>query len=237
MDMKWHDLLFIHHPVAMESLRALVPPSLEVDTFGGQAWIGVVPFRMSGVKPRQFPSLPWLSAFPELNVRTYVTCGGKPGVWFFSLDAANPIAVSVARRFFHLPYFNAGMSSRQQGGAIIYRSERTHRGAAPAEFLATYRPVGPVVASKPGSLEYWLTERYCLYSADGRGRPWRVDIHHHPWPLQAAGAEIEKNTMTGWLGIKPLSSIPVLHFARHLEVMAWLPRAIVPGLKTEDVRK
>ena len=228
MDMKWHDLLFIHYPVAMERLRALIPSSLEVDTFDGRAWIGVVPFRMSGVKPRLFPALPWLSAFAELNVRTYVTCGGKPGVWFFSLDAANPVAVSVARNFFHLPYFNARMSSLQERETIIYQSARTHRGAAPAEFHANYRPTGPVVLSKPGSLEHWLTERYCLYSANARGRTWRVDIHHDPWPLQAGGAEVEKNTMIDWLGVKLLDTTPVLHFARSLEVMAWLPEKIPP---------
>jgi uncharacterized protein YqjF (DUF2071 family) len=224
MDMKWHDLLFIHYPVAADRLRALIPPTLEVDAFDGQAWIGIVPFRMSGVKPRQFPAMPWLSAFAELNVRTYVTCGGKPGVWFFSLDAANPVAVSVARRFFHLPYFNARMSARREGETVSYRSVRTHKGAAPAEFRARYRPAGPVLASKAGSLEYWLTERYCLYSADPRGAVRRVDIHHQPWPLQAGEAEIEKDTMLGWLGVKPLTATPVLHFARTLEVMAWLPR-------------
>lgn len=224
MDMEWHDLLFIHYPVAQDRLRALVPSSLQLDTFEGRAWIGVVPFRMSRVKPRRFPPLPWLSAFAELNVRTYVTCEGKPGVWFFSLDAANPIAVSVARRFFHLPYFNARMLSRRQGETIFYESRRTHRGAAPAEFSASYRPMGPVLASKAGSLEHWLTERYCLYSADPHGRTRRVDIHHEPWPLQAGEAEIKKNTTLDWLGIGPLAETPLLHFARELKVMAWLPR-------------
>jgi len=226
MDMKWHNLLFIHYPVTVDCLRALIPPSLDVDTFDGQAWVGVVPFRMSGVTPRQLPVMPWLSAFAELNVRTYVTCGGKPGVWFFSLDAANPVAVSVARKFFHLPYFNARMSSRREGETVFYESSRTHRTAAPAEFRANYRPTAPVIASKPGSLAHWLTERYCLYSANARGRTWRVDIHHQPWPLQAAEAEIEKDTMLEWLKIKPVTTAPLLHFARDLEVKAWLPREV-----------
>ena len=221
--MKWHDLLFIHYPVAVERLRELVPAPLEVETFDGQAWVGVVPFRMTGVKPRRVPSLPWISAFPELNVRTYVTCGGKAGVWFFSLDAANPVAVSVARRFFHLPYFNARMSPVRRGESILYSSHRTHKRAASAEFRANYRPAAPVFRSRPGSLEYWLTERYCLYSADSRGGTWRVDIHHEPWPLQPGEAEIEKNTMLDWLGLDPLTAAPVLHFARELEVAAWFP--------------
>lgn len=230
MDMEWHDLLFMHYPVAMDRLRALVPSSLEVETFEGRAWIGIVPFRMTGVKPRFAPALPWLSAFAELNVRTYVTCEGKPGVWFFSLDAANPVAVSVARRFFHLPYFNARMSLRHQGRTVCYASERTHKRAAPAEFRANYSPAGPAITSKPGSLEYWLTERYCLYSADSRGTTRRVDIHHEPWPLQAGEAEIEKNTMLEWLGVEPVEAAPLLHFARYLKVMAWLPRTAQAGV-------
>ena len=226
MDMKWHDLLFIHYPVDAERLRALIPGGLEVDAFDGVAWIGVVPFHMTGVKPRLAPPLPWLSAFAELNVRSYVTCGGKPGVWFFSLDAANPIAVSVARRFFHLPYFDARMSSHSDGKGVVYKSARTHRGAEAAEFQARYRPAGAAALSKPGSLEHWLTERYCLYSCDARGGIYRVDIHHDPWPLQPAEAEIEKDTMLEWLGLRPLADAPLLHFSRKLEVKAWLPQRV-----------
>jgi uncharacterized protein len=118
MKMTWHDLLFIHWPVPAEKLRPLIPKSLSLDTFEGEGWIGVVPFRMTGVTLHRFPSLPWLSAFAELNVRTYVTDGNNPGVWFFSLDAANPVAVAAARRLFHLPYFNARMSLRDDGKSI-----------------------------------------------------------------------------------------------------------------------
>ena len=113
MSQSWHDLLFAHWPIDASHLRPLIPAALEIDKFQGEAWIGVVPFRMSGVRLRATPALPTLSAFPELNVRTYVTHGGKPGVWFFSLDAANAIAVSVARAWFHLPYFNARMTLRK----------------------------------------------------------------------------------------------------------------------------
>src|ERR1700687_6083754 len=105
----WRDLLFAHWPVATTSLRPLVPARLRIDTFDGQAWLAVVPFRMSGVRLRGTPAMPWLSAFPELNVRTYVRCGAKPGVWFFSLDAGNPLAVGIARAWFHLPYYRAWM--------------------------------------------------------------------------------------------------------------------------------
>ena len=109
LGMRWHDLLFMHWPVKSEALRPYIPPALAIESFDGTAWIGVVPFRMSAVVPRLIPPVPYLSAFPELNVRTYVSAEGKPGVWFFSLDAGNPIAVEAARDTFHLNYYNARM--------------------------------------------------------------------------------------------------------------------------------
>jgi uncharacterized protein YqjF (DUF2071 family) len=121
--MRWHDLLFMHWPMLHVALRALIPPELALDTFDGTAWIGVVPFRMNGVRPRGLPALPWLSVFPELNLRTYVTTGGKPGVWFFSLDAANPVVVRLARKLFYLPYYDAHMASKgsRQSRALYQR--------------------------------------------------------------------------------------------------------------------
>src|SRR5580693_1769927 len=144
MAQSWHDLLFAHWPVDARKLRALVPESLEIDQFEGQAWLAVVPFRMTGVRLRGTPAMPWLSSFPELNVRTYVTLGGKPGVWFFSLDAGNPLAVAIARSWFHLPYFRAQMFCEERDGWIYYRSERTHRDVPSGLLEARYRPVGEV---------------------------------------------------------------------------------------------
>ena len=213
MDMTWHDLLFMHWPIAIDRLRALIPGALEIDTFGGEAWIGVVPFRMTRVKPYGFPPVPACSAFPELNVRTYVTDGEKAGVWFFSLDAANRFAVAVARAVYHLPYFNARMALQDDGKEIAYRSVRTHRRAGPARFEARYRPTGDRYLAAAGTLEFWLTERYCLYSTDAGGRLLRADIHHARWPLQPAEAEVAVNTMTAPLGIA-LPGAPLLHFAR-----------------------
>lgn len=222
MAMQWYDLLFMHWPVPVAALRDYIPPALTIDTFDGSAWIGVVPFGMRGVRPRFVPSLPWLSAFLELNVRTYVTAGGKPGVWFFSLDAANPVAVELARLGFHLPYYNARMALHHEGTLCQYASQRTHRGAAAAQFQAAYRPIGPVYTSSPGSIDHWLTERYCLYAANRRGRVWRADIHHRPWPLRAAEAEVQVNTMTQQIGLTLPAVRPLLHFAQHLEVVAWM---------------
>jgi len=226
--MHWHDLLFIHWPVPYDALRALIPPSLTLDTFDGTAWIGVVPFRMTGVRPRVLPPLPWLSAFPELNVRTYVTTGGKPGVWFFSLDAANPVAVRLARWVAHLPYYDACMSSQRSADTVHYTSVRTHRGAPAAAFRGEFQPIGPMYLAVPGTLEHWLTERYCLYAADRSGQVWRGDIHHAPWPLQPAAADVEVNTMMHPIGLTVPDTLPLLDFARHLAVVAWTLRRADP---------
>lgn len=229
MDMSWHDLLFMHWPVKAEQLRCLIPKTLNVDTFEGEAWISVVPFRMSRVKPYKFPSIPRCSAFPELNVRTYVSVGEKPGVWFFSLDAANPFAVAVARRVFHLPYFNARMSFSSAGDSLVYSSTRTHRGAPQANFNARYGPNCALFNSGAGSLEYWLTERYCLYAEDRNQRLWRTEIHHKKWPLQPAEIEIRTNTMTQSIGVNLPDVAPVLQFAKKLDVIAWKPQLVSPN--------
>ncbi len=219
--MQWHDLLFMHWPLPPATLRPLIPPALTLDTFDGWAWIGVVPFEMRGVRPRLAPSVPWLSRFCELNVRTYVKAGGKPGVWFFSLDAANPLAVRAARYSFHLPYYDARMNSTRAKDGVLYESLRTHRLVGPAELSASYRPTGIAQVALPGSHEYWLTARYCLYAAGRNGRPWRGEIDHEPWPLQPAEAEVRRNSMTTSLHITLPDRPPLLHFARRLDVTAW----------------
>ena len=226
--MAWHDLLFMHWPVPEDALRPWIPPALTLDTFDGSAWLGITPFRMSGTRPRLLPSVPPLSNFPELNVRTYVTAGGRPGIWFFSLDAANPLAVRLARATFSLPYYDARMSYRVVGGEIRYESLRTHRRAPYARFAGRYRPVGDPYNATPGTLEYFLTERYCLYSASGRGRVYRGDIHHHPWPLQPAEAGIESLAMTEQIGVALPETDPLLHFAGHQDTLAWPPRRVDP---------
>jgi uncharacterized protein YqjF (DUF2071 family) len=220
MRQKWHDLLFMHWPVAVQDLRPLIPRELELETFDGTAWVGVVPFHMSGIRLRGLPPIPGLSAFPELNVRTYVRSGTKPGVWFFGLEAASAIAVSAARRWFHLPYFCARMSVEKIGDAIRYESHRTHRAAPEAVFRATYRPTGEIFRAQRGTLEYFLTERYCLYAAAG-DRIFRGEIDHPPWPLQPAEVEIETNTMAASHGIGLPSAKPLLHFARYQGVKIW----------------
>jgi uncharacterized protein YqjF (DUF2071 family) len=222
----WHDLLFAHWPVNTAALRPFLPLPLEIDTFDGQAWLAVVPFRMSGVRLRGTPALPGLSKFPELNVRTYVVAQGKPGVWFFSLDAGNRAAVAIARAWFHLPYFRARMSCEERDGPIHYRSERAHCGAPAASLEGQYRPVDKAFSPQPGTLEHFLTERYCLYTVDGRGQLIRGEIHHPRWSLQAAEAEFSRNTMAEAAGIPLPASKPLLHFAKRQDVVVWRPERL-----------
>jgi len=221
----WHDLLFAHWPVSRALLARLVPTDFEIDVFDGQAWIGVVPFVMTNVAPRGIPATAWFSRFPELNVRTYVRAGGHPGVYFFSLDAAKASAVMVARTTLCLPYHRASMDVERDGSDVRYRSRR--EGAAPpAEFIAVYRPHGHAFRPQPGTLEHFLTERYCLYARNRRGRPYRLEIHHAPWSLQAADAEITGNTMVSAAGLALPSTTPLLHFARRQDAVAWLPSRV-----------
>jgi len=226
MAMSWHDLLFAHWPVAVDAIRPLLPAALDVDVRDGVAWLGVVPFRMSGVRLRGTPALPGPGAFPELNVRTYVTFGGRPGVWFFSLDAASRVAVRAARTLFHLPYFDADMTCTAGADQVAYRSRRTHANAPPAEFVARYGPSGAAFRASPGSLDHWLTERYCLYAAKPDGSLLRGEIHHAPWPLQPATAAIEVNSTAAAAGVALTASSPRLLFARRLDVVGWAPERV-----------
>jgi len=217
----WHELLFAHWPIAPDILRPLVPSTLPLDIFEGEAWVGIVPFRVSHAVPRWLSPIPGLSQFPELNVRTYVTVNGIPGVYFFSLDAGNRIVVAAARMVYHLPYFHAAMSIQRANGSISYSTRRIHRNAPPAEYAAVYRPLGPIRHAQPGTLDHWLIERYCLYTVVGDTHVYRADIHHKPWPLQAAELETTRDTMALSHGIRLPDIQPLLHYAHRQEVLVW----------------
>ena len=219
MGQTWHDLMFAHWRVPDSAIRPLVPPDLTVETYDGDSWLGLTPFRMSGVRLRGTLPVPGLSSFPELNVRTYVTDGEKPGIWFFSLDAGSAAAVEVARRLYRLPYFRARMSVRRRPAAIEYSSVRTQPGAFPRALRATYRPAGATFTAEPGTLDHFLTERYCLYTAAG-GRVYRAEIHHPPWPLQPAEVEIEENTMAPRTLELPADT-PLAHVSVRLDAVIW----------------
>jgi uncharacterized protein YqjF (DUF2071 family) len=217
MGQTWEQLLFAHWRVPPERLRPLIPAGLELDRYDGGAWLGITPFRITNLRLRGTLPVPWVSSFRELNVRTCVTVDGKPGIWFFSLDCESPGAVEVARRTYHLPYVRARMSSEREGDEIEYSSARCEPGADAVVFHARYGPVGPVRTSEPGTLEWFLTERYCLY-AEAAGRLYRADIHHAPWPLQPARATIELNTMAP---VEPARDEPVLHYSERLDTVIW----------------
>ena len=221
MTQTWHDLLFAHWRVDAGVLRAKIPDAFELDLFAGHAWLGIVPFRMTNVSARGVAPLPRVSAFPELNVRTYVTAGGKPGVFFFSLDAGNALAAATARTLLNLPYYRARMTSGEVDGEIRYDSRRS--GDPAAVLRATYAPAGPPRAATRGSLEHFLVERYCLYNVDRLRNPYRLEIHHAPWPLQPAAAAITDNGMAAVHGITLPPGAPLLHFARRLDVVVWRP--------------
>jgi uncharacterized protein YqjF (DUF2071 family) len=165
--------------------------------------------------------VPGVSRFPELNVRTYVVLDGKPGIFFLSLDAASTLAVFAARRAYRLPYFRARMTIERRDGQIRYESERRSPDGEPAAFAAQYGPRGAVTRAAKGSLEYFLTERYCLYTVDETGRPLRADIQHPPWPLQPAGAAVATNTMTRPWRIDLPAEPPLLHYAGLQQVVIW----------------
>ena len=218
----WHDLCFAHWPLAPEAVRPLIPHGLELDLHDGCAWVGVIPFRMT-VRLRAMPPLPPVWAFEELNVRTYVRVGERRGIYFFSLDAKSRLAVAAARRWYRLPYFHARMQLAEADGRVRYRSQRTQRGAPPAELRMSYAPSGEPFRAAPDSLAHFLTERYALYTV-GHGEVRAAEIHHAPWPLQPAEASIEANTMAAASGITLPQVEPLLHFARRLDVVIWSPR-------------
>lgn len=218
----WDDLLFAHWPLTVAALRPYVPPMLELDTYDGCPWLGITPFRITAVRARGALPLPGLSTFIELNVRTYVRLGGRPGIWFFSLDASSPLAVRVARRFYRLPYFRARMRAERRADEVCFASAREGAGR-PVVFSAAYGSRGEVAEPRRGTLEHFLTERYCLYTVRGN-RLFRADIHHRPWPLQAAAAAIELNTMVP-PGLRAEGE-PLLHLSRRQDVVIW-PLALV----------
>ena len=220
LHMEWNDLLFLHWAVPVSLIRPLIPKELEIDTWNGAAWIGIVPFTMANVYRKGRVEIPIGASFPELNVRTYVTHGGKPGVWFFSLDAGSLLTVVGARVTFGLPYYFAKMSSVSNGDKVHYRSIRHF---SECQFEAEYRPISEVRQAKEGSHEYWLAERYRLYTKLPWGRVARAEIKHSPWPLQDAEFTILSNTMCPMIGE---GTTPIAHFAKHLEVVSWSPIAL-----------
>ena len=220
MHQNWGKLLFMHWRIDERLLRPLIPRQLEIDSFDGSAWIGVVPFTMWGIRASFLPAIPGTSAFHETNVRTYVHHRGVRSVWFLSLDAANRLAVWSARTFYHLPYFNARMSLAQTGNTISYSTVRKDRRGAPAELQATWSIGETLPTTSPGSLEFFLTERYSL-DTEHKGKVHRARIHHQPWQLQKAELDSLDSTMIESHGLPAPQGDPLLHYCEKLSVEIW----------------
>jgi uncharacterized protein YqjF (DUF2071 family) len=214
----WCDLLFAHWRVPADRLRRVMPPALPLHLYDdGSAWLGITPFVVKGLRLRGTPPLPWVSHFPELNVRTYVEIDGRPGIYFFSLDAGRRAAVIAARRLYRLPYFHARMRADRVGARRDYECERIDSSGPSARFRGSYGPAGGRTDDR---LARWLAERYSAYIVDGHGRPLRIDIHHPPWPLQPAEGELEAQAMADQIGVR-LEGDPLLHFSARQDTLIW----------------
>ena len=216
----WQDLLFAHWRMDPLLLRPHVPDQLELDLFEGDAWVGITPFRVSDLGPRGIVGFTGGATFPEMNLRTYVRSGDRTGVYFFSLDAGSRSAVAAARTAFRLPYRHAQATIDETDGMVTYESRRDDGSAA---FQASYRPTDHAFEARPGSLEHFLVERYALFTVLRDGRVLRTEIHHRPWPLQPAEAEIRRNELAAAEGIPLPDAEPILHFSRRQDTLTWLP--------------
>ena len=226
MHQMWDQLLFLHWSFPPEQLRPLVPARLALDTCEERAWVGLTPFTMWGIRPPLLPAIPWVSASHELNLRTYVHLEGVPGVWFFSLDASNVLAVIGARVGFHLPYFRARMTLAEHEQTVHFTSHRTHWGAPAAHCDVVWTRGEPVAAAKPGTLDFFLLERYCLYAAHG-DRLYRTRIAHRPWPVCHASLTRFSSTLLASQGLPTPETAPLLHGqAEPLDVEVWPPHRV-----------
>ena len=240
MTQRWNDLLFAHWPVPVSALAPLIPDGLQIDTYSGSAWLGVVPFRMDRIRIRGLPSIPGARSFPELNLRTYVRDqkSGMTGVYFLSLDAGNLLAVAFARALYSLPYYWSEMRIEPRSDREFSFYSRRRLASQPVIFRARYRGLGPtrkLAEMRSGSLEYFLTERYNLFTRDRDGHTMRASIHHVPWPLEEAEAEIERNDLAAAVGIRLPDIDPVLHYSRRLAVYVWQLERLHPAHSAQRI--
>lgn len=240
MTQRWNDLLFAHWPMPVSAIAPLLPDWLQADTFQDSAWLGAVPFWLDRIKIRGVPALLGLRSFPDLNLRTYVRdqFTGTRGIYCFSLDASNLLAVGVARLMYHLPYYWAQMTLEQRSEReFAFYSER-RLASRPVIFKAKYRGLGPThrtIEVRRGSFEYFITERSCLFSVNHAGEPIRASLHYIPWPLEEAEAEIERNDLAASIGIELPKVEPVLHYSRRLAVYVWPTELVRPALAGRPV--
>ncbi len=240
MYQRWRDLLFVHWSFDPEVVASTLPQDVEVDTFEGRAYVGLVPFTMRGVRPRGLPAVPWLSDFHETNIRTYAYVDGRPGVWFYSLDAANPVAVQIARTLFKLPYYHARMDLRRttsfegsesgdlDGEQIQYRTRRLGPGPRGSGADLAYRTEPGTRRATPGTLEHFLVERYLLFTAGARGRVYSGQVHHEPYPIQDATLQRLDEDLMAAVGFEVPPEPPLVHYAAGVDVEIFALEAIKP---------
>ncbi|WP_324758400.1 YqjF family protein [Haloarcula sp. GH36] len=215
--MDWRDVGFLHWAVDPGTVAETLPDRLSVDTYDGDAYLGVVPFRMADIRPRGSPIG---RSFGELNLRTYVEADGVPGVYFYNLDADDVLGVGVARRLFQLPYYRARMRVDRRDGAVRFRSRRTHDGTPTARFDASYEPDGVATTPEPGSLPAFLVERYRFYVDSDGGRLYYADIDHEPWELRPGAATVRRNDLFEANGFDTPDGELLVHVSDGLPVTA-----------------
>ncbi|MFE4708698.1 YqjF family protein [Peribacillus simplex] len=221
MRQPWRNLLFTHWPIPAETLRPHIPLHLEIDTFDGYAWLGVILFVMEGIYPRGLSSVSLTPKFSEINVRTYVQCDGKPGIFFMSLDVEDWASYIIAKKWFRLPYHSAQISLEKKGQTFHCQSIRKGKTNTPIRFNAKYAPIPEVYFPEKGTLDHWLTERYCLYSTDNGVNIYCGEIHHRPWPLQKVEAEICTNTLFTPFNFDLTEVKPLFHFSKGVDTLIW----------------
>jgi uncharacterized protein len=221
----WLDTCFLHWPVEPGALRRAVPGELDVETFDGVAWLTITPLFVRASRPRLVPPLSRWASFPELNLRTYTSLAGKPGVYFLSLDCASALAVAAARALYRLPYRLARMSMRREGARTVLSSRRVRPGPLPARFAVAYAPLGEPVSPAPGSLDHWLLERYCCYGVDRLLGVLRTEIQHPPWRVRQAEVQLGENTLASAHGLT-LHGPPLAHLGRRQDVLFWAPQRV-----------
>ncbi|WP_338787239.1 DUF2071 domain-containing protein [Metabacillus sp. FJAT-53654] len=226
MRQTWSNLFFLHWPIPPEALRPHIPAPLQIDTFDHNAWLGIVAFVIEGIYPRGLSSVSLTPKFLEVNVRTYVQYDGKPGVYFMSLDVENWASRTIAKRWYRLPYYPARMSFQNEGKTIHFQSIRKSTTNAQITFSGSFRPSQEVNFANTGTLDHWLTERYCLYSFDNRGNTYCGEIHHPPWPLQKAETQIGMNTLFSPFNIDLSNVKPIAHFSKGFDSLIWNIRKI-----------
>jgi uncharacterized protein YqjF (DUF2071 family) len=217
----WSNVLFIHWPISAELLRPHIPRSLEIDTFDGTAWMSVVVFVMEGIYLRGLSALSVTPKFAEINVRTYVHLDGKPGVYFMSLDVGDLASLMIAKRWYRLPYKAAQISFQKEGRTFLCQSLRKGKSNVPIGFHGNFIPLSGVYLSKKEMFDYWLTERYCFFSANKRGNIYGGEIHHQPWPLQKVEIEICRNSLFTPFQFDLSEEKTIAHFSKGLDTLFW----------------